>query len=332
MMSIGDLAQSFVLRNRNAALKQDMLRLTQELSTGQITDIRGALAGNHTYLTEIERNLTVLDGYDVATTEATIFANATQTALARIQDVGNELANSLMIKGNSTVGSLSTDTAAEAKASLATIVATLNTKAAGRSVFGGTATDRPAVASVETLLAGLKSAIAGAATPADMVLNAKAWFDDPAGFDAIAYQGADKPLAAISLSDTEEVRFDLRATEPRLKDVLLFAGLAALADDPALAFADTQKAELFVEAGTSMLGARDAVIALRSRIGFVEAQIDGIATRNAAERTSAEFEKTSLLQVDPYETATKLEEVQFQLQSLYAVTAKMSQLSLVNFL
>lgn len=81
-MSIGDLAQSFMLRNRNASLRQDMLRLTQELSTGQITDMRKALAGNYSYLTEIERSLSVLDGYGVATTEAGIFADTTQTALA----------------------------------------------------------------------------------------------------------------------------------------------------------------------------------------------------------------------------------------------------------
>jgi flagellar hook-associated protein 3 FlgL len=44
------------------------------------------------------------------------------------------------------------------------------------------------------------------------------------------------------------------------------------------------------------------------------------------------FAKTGLLEIDPFEAATKLEEVQFQLQSLYSVTVRMSQLSLVKFL
>lgn len=306
-MSIGDLAQSFMLRNRNASLRQDMLRLTQELSTGQITDMRKALAGNYSYLTEIERSLSVLDGYGVATTEAGIFADTTQTALARFQQVGGDLANSLIIKGGSTIGSQSNDTSAEAKIALSTLVSTLNTKAAGRSVFGGAATDRPAVASVDTLLTNLKSILAGVTTPADMVDATTAWFDSPLGFDATVYRGSALPLAPIRLSDTDDVTFDLRATEPRLKEVMLHAAIASLADDPDFGFDDTQKAEIFVAAGQSLLGARDSVIALRSRTGFVEAHIEGITTQNAAERTSAEYEKTSLLQIDPYAAATKLE-------------------------
>ena len=73
--SIGDLAQSFLLRHRNSALKQDMARLTQELATGQVADKRQTMAGNHNYLTQLERNIEVLAGYKVSLTEATIFAD-----------------------------------------------------------------------------------------------------------------------------------------------------------------------------------------------------------------------------------------------------------------
>ena len=114
--------------------------------------------------------------------------------------------------------------------------------------------------------------------------------------------------------------------------MLLFASLAAIADDPAFALDEQQKAEIFTQAGTSLLGARDSITSLRARVGFFEAQIDGTATRNATEMTAMEYEKSALLQIDPYEAATKLEDVQFQLQSIYAVTVRMSQLSLANFL
>jgi flagellar hook-associated protein 3 FlgL len=40
----------------------------------------------------------------------------------------------------------------------------------------------------------------------------------------------------------------------------------------------------------------------------------------------------SLLSVDPYETATKMQEMQTQLQTLYAITARAARLSLVDFL
>lgn len=330
--SLGDLAQSFMLRHRNTALKQDMMRLTEELSTGQVADVRQALAGNYSYITELERNMEVLGAYQVATTEARIFAEITQTALGRYEEVGEKLANSLIVSGTSTVGAQAADTAEEARVTVSVLIGTLNTKSAGRSIFGGTATDRPATASAETLLTELKAAIAGAATPADMFSAAQAWFDDPAGFDSVIYQGAADTLAPVQLSDSDIVSFDTRATDARLKDMLRFASLAALAEDPSFGFSGAQKSKVFVDAGTSLLGARDSVISLRSRTGFIEAQIEGISTRNAAEITSTEFEKSALLKVDPFEAATKLEEVQFQLQSLYSVTVRMSQLSLVNFL
>ncbi len=81
-----------------------------------------------------------------------------------------------------------------------------------------------------------------------------------------------------------------------------------------------------------MLIAQDDVIALRADVGFVESRIEKVAARNAAEVTGLEFAKVALLEIDPYEAATRLEEAQFQLQSLYTVTVRMSQLSLVNFL
>ena len=330
--SIGDLAQSFLLRHRNSALKQDMARLTQELATGQVADKRQTLAGNHNYLTQLERNIEVLAGYKVSLTEATIFADNTQTALGRFQEVGEELANSLVISGGSTVGAQSNDIAQEARTAMSVLVGTLNTRSAGRALFGGTATDRAPLASAETLISALSMTASAATTPGELLAAVDAWFDDPSGFDAVMYQGGTKTLAPVQISDTETVSLDITATEPRLKNMLKFASLAALAGDSSLNFSRSQQAEIFLEAGTSLLGARDQVTALRSKVGGVEAQIDNATARHAAELTSTNYEKDALLSVDPYEAATKLEEVQFQLQSLYSVTVRMSQLSLVNFL
>ncbi|MDG1170848.1 MAG: flagellin, partial [Sulfitobacter sp.] len=89
---------------------------------------------------------------------------------------------------------------------------------------------------------------------------------------------------------------------------------------------------IFGKSGQALLIAGDDVIALRADVGFVEARIEKIGARNSAEATSLEYAKRALLEIDPYEAATKLEEAQFQLQSLYSVTVRMSQLSLVNFI
>jgi flagellar hook-associated protein 3 FlgL len=330
--SLGDLAQSFTLRQRNATLRTEMSRLTEELSTGRVSDVRQVLQGNYSYLTDLERKLDVLNGYKVTTTEATHFAAATQSALERVENIGEALSSSLITSGNSAVGTAVKDTVAEARNALEALMATLNTKVSGRSLFGGTATDRPPLADADDLLSALGTALSGATNVADIQTAAQAWFDDPAGFDALIYQGSDTALSPFALSDTEKVSLDVRATDPRLKDLVRLVAVTALADDASLTLSTPDKAQLFVESGTMMLGARDGVISLRAGVGYAEARVDSAATRNAAEMTSLDFARGELLGVDPYETATKLEDIQFQLQSLYSVTVRMSQLSLVNFL
>jgi flagellar hook-associated protein 3 FlgL len=74
------------------------------------------------------------------------------------------------------------------------------------------------------------------------------------------------------------------------------------------------------------------MVNLQAQVGFSEARIEALTVRHSTERASLEMARNDLLSVDPYQSATELEQVQFQLQSLYAITSRMSQLSLVNYL
>ena len=49
---LGDLAQNFLLQRRGAALKTEMTRLNEELASGRISDVKSALAGNVSYLSD----------------------------------------------------------------------------------------------------------------------------------------------------------------------------------------------------------------------------------------------------------------------------------------
>lgn len=330
--SIGDMSQSFMLRNRNTALKVDMQRLGQELASGQVADVRAVLGGNMSYLSEIERSLTTLEGYNLATTEATHYAGGVQTALGRVQELGLDLSSNLVLASNSAAGMNGADLALAARGALQGMVSSLSTQVAGRALFSGTATDQLPLDGIDPLLDALRSVMAGQTTPGDMITAAQAWFDDPAGFSASVYQGADTGLAAFKLSETESLAFDVRLTEPAIRNMLMATAVSALADDAALGLSQTEQISLLSSAGLEMISANNSVISLQSRVGYAEAGIERISTRNAAERSSLEFAKGDLLGVDPFETATRLEDVQFQLQSLYSVTVRMSQLSLVNFL
>jgi flagellar hook-associated protein 3 FlgL len=313
-------------------MRNEISRYTQELSTGQVTDVRQALRGNYYYLTEIERKVNTLNGYSVATAEAAHYSAALQTIFGRVSDTTQNLSNSLLNASTIAAGSAGANLVTDANQVLHEIFGHLNTEIAGRFLLSGAATDQIPLATTETLLASARSAMIGATTPAEMIAQANLWFEDPAGFEAVVYQGSDAGLSPFTLSDSQKITLDIRANDPDVKQLLKLITISALADESVFSLNSEQKTELMVEAGKQMLAARDNITKLAAQVGYAEARIDAISVENASELSSVRFAKSDLLSVDPFEAATRLEKVQFQLQSLYTVTARNAQLSLVNFL
>lgn len=331
-VSLGDLSLSFMMQKRSVALRQDLARLTNELSSGRVADVREILSGNHSYLSGLERSLTVLDGYAVANTEAAYFTAAMQASLDRVQDSSGQLGIDLIMASGGPVGVIAGSPAENARTQLDSIINALNSSIAGRSMFAGTTTDGPALEDANTLLTNLLPVLSGLTTPQDIVAAADAWFADPAGFDALVYAGSTTALAPFVLSDTENVSLDVRANDLALKEILKNTAVAALADDFTLGLSVTDQSELYGIVGLGLQSGQDQLTDLRSRIGMVEARIEKISVRNQSEMTTTEYARNALLEADPFETATRLDSVQFQLQSIYSVTVRNSQLSLVNFL
>lgn len=328
--SLGDLSRSFAMQSRNATIKQDIERLTVELSTGQTANMREVVGKNASYTSDLERSLTKLDGYDQAALEAGQFAEGMQVALNYVGDLSDNFRNIMITGGTDALGN--TSTISEAKNTLGSVIGALNTSVGGRSVFSGIATDTAPLASQETLLADLSAVMAGAGSVDDMINAAQAWFDDPAGFGTTGYLGSDTALAPMPLSDTQTVELTVRADDPIFRDTLRDLALTALADDPALGLTSVQQDELLERVTTNVLNTSGAVVELQSKVGSAEGRIETLSVRNGAERTSLEIARNDLLSIDTYQSATELEQVQFQLESLYAITSRMSQLSLVNYL
>ncbi|WP_299968608.1 flagellin [uncultured Roseobacter sp.] len=309
-----------------------MTRLTTELSSGKVADVRQVLDGNHNYLTSLERSLEVLNGYSVANTEAAYLMETMQTSLENVQNFGSELGLDLILAGGGPIGVVSGNQSENARTQLSATLNSLNDDVAGRSLFAGAATDTVPLPDADELIALVRAEVLGQTTPEDIFAAAKAWFDDPAGFDTVAYSGSNTSLAPFVLSDTERVSLDIRANNPAIKELLMNMSVAALADDPGLALDVPTQSELFGIAGLGLQSNQDQLTRVRTTIGFVEGRVETISARNQAEEIGTEFARNALLASDPFEAATQLESVQFQLESLYTITVRSSQLRLVNFL
>ncbi len=223
--------------------------------------------------------------------------------------------------------------ATESRNALDVAVANLNATAGGRSVFGGVATDRPAMAETDTILAALRSEIAGETTVAEIETRLDAWFDAPGGgFETIAYTGSTTSVAETRLSATNSARLDVRADDPVFRDTLKALSLAALSTDPAMGFSRDLQADMLHSAGTKLLNIQSPLIDLRAGVGDLQARIDETSTQNASEKTSTELARLRLIGVDQYDTAVRLQDAQLQLEALYSVTARAARLSFVEFM
>jgi flagellar hook-associated protein 3 FlgL len=332
MTSIGDLARGLMLRSHGARLKQMQAVLTAELASGQVADVAARLGGDLSHLSDIDRSLRRLEGYSVAMGEARLMAGSTQAGLATVQDATSELGAALLSISGTSPTALREHAATQARSVLSVVVGALNTRAAGRSLFAGVATDRAALAPAGTILAELKAAVAGAGDATAIAAAAAAWFDDPAGFGASVYGGSDRSLAPVRIGEGTEVAPTLRADDPVFRDTLRHVALAALATDPDLGLDGAGQALLLRGAGDGLLAGDERITGLRAALGFTEARIEEAETRNAAARTGLDYARGELLAADPYDTATRLQEVQFRLESLYSVTVRASRLSLTEFM
>ena len=71
---------------------------------------------------------------------------------------------------------------------------------------------------------------------------------------------------------------------------------------------------------------------MRADVGAVQERISETRGRNESNQSVLRIARNAVVSADPYETATRLELVQSQLEALYTITARNRQISLVNFL
>lgn len=329
--SLGDLSHSFQFRRQTVALKTDMQRLSQELTTGLASDTSAQVSGNLVPLASIESSVARINGYATVTTEMLSTASAMQTALTAINDLSSQLSSQLL---GATEGSIPAQVDAagtDAGQKFASVVSLLNTRFGDRSLFAGVAGDGAAVADASSMMASLEAATSSAASATDVESAVEAWMSDPAGFAATGYLGG-PPLAAVSVAPGEQAQLSVTATDPAIRSTLKGLAMAALLDRGVFAGNPTARKDLARAAGISLLESAQGRANLQGQLGSVESQVGQAATRNTAEATAMGLVRSRLLSVDPYDTATRLQNTQTQLETVYALTTRLSRLSLVDFL
>lgn len=331
-VSIGDLAQSFLLQNRSAQLRADIQTLSQEMTTGQTSDVTSRLGGDFTALSGLEHQLSVLDSMSVARADASLFIDSAQTNMSQLADSVGELGVSLLSVGDTPTALAFSGLTEQTIGAFEEAVAHLNGAAAGRALFSGTATNVAPLPDSDMFLSEIRTVVSGAATAAQLWSDLTAWFDDPSGYRTTVYAGSTESLRPMPIFEDKTVSHDLRADDPDIRNALRDLAAAALATDPVIGLPEEEQTALLQMAGSSLVISQDALNGQSAAIGVMQERIEIANTRQETERLTLQTARDALLSVDPYDAATQLEAAQFRLEALYSVTVRTSQLSLVNFL
>ncbi|SOC06714.1 flagellin [Rhodobacter maris] len=333
-VSVGDMAQTYTMRNHNAQLKTTMTRLSEELVTGVAQDVGAAVGGDFTALASITHSLQRIESYDQAAKEMALSTSTQQTALETIQTHAQSVGSELVAAGTTGVSTSVDATLQDAAYRFSSIVQSLNVSVSGRYLMSGVATDTRPVASADDILAALKAETSGMTTATEIIEAVNDWFDQPegsgSGFLDEAYFGSTTATSAVAVSETESAQLTVTAADPAIRNMLKGFALAALATDDTLS--ETARAALASSAGGQIINAENALTTTRANLGSVEELISDAQTRNANQKTALSLAQLDLIGVDEYDTATALEAVETQLETLYTLTSRLSQLSLTDYI
>ncbi|WP_245541137.1 flagellin [Yoonia vestfoldensis] len=255
-----------------------------------------------------------------------------QTVLNRVNSARSELAGQLLLVSDSSTSAQVDDSARLAKGAFDTIVSALNTRLADRALLSGRAVDATPLLAADAILADLQAAIGADRSVAGISAAVTAWFDDPAGgFATTGYMGDNGATLKRQVSEDQRIDVSARADDPAIRETLKAVALAAVAADlPGLG--GEAKLRLVQTSGALLFEAASQIVAMQSRIGSAQAVLAETQTEMTAQETGLQMAVNDLISVDPFDTATRLQSVQLQLETHYSVVGRLSQLSLLRFI
>jgi flagellar hook-associated protein 3 FlgL len=304
----------------------------QEAVTGRLADPAGSRGGRIADALGIERMLATTAQYREIIDLAATRAGITQSSLAALRDIAVDLQSRGQAALDTPLAAARQAVSAEARAALGAAVSALNASFAGRSLFAGDG-GPGAVASAGVVfsaaLAVLEAAPTGGAAYADLAV---AFTAPGALFDTTLYTGGTGDAPAAEVAPGERLALSARADELPVRRLLRDLAALAAAFDPGNAIAADARDEIARNAIDGLRNDIEGLTAISARIGTGEARMAEAKAGHAAAETSLTLSLNKLTGRDQAEAAIALRTLESQLETSFIATARLSNLSLANFL
>ena len=327
-----DLGRLANMQKRAIDTRAALNRAATEMTTGENSSRYEATAGNLTRLFALERSLdrnaVFTETIELTEIRLDTMQNGLGLILEPVEDLAVNLTSSVKL-GDVSASLLHASTARNA---FSDTVGVLNSQVQGLSLFAGTATDSPALASADTILADLDALAAGAATAADAIAAINDYFSPTGGFFTSAYIGSTDDLAAVDIGEGRRLDYSVRADQAEIVDVLRSQALAAVVAGGAFSGDSDAQMEILAAAGDSLLASKEGLIDLRSAVGVSQNTLERGKASRVSERDALDLARNQILEIDYDSAASLYQALETQLNTIYTITSRLSQLSYTNFM
>ncbi|WBU59999.1 hypothetical protein [Paracoccus albus] len=333
--SIGDLSQFIVMRSSNLALRTDIQRLSSETTTGVREDIPKHLRGDLLDLSRLSHAIQSAEAYQRNVKEAETAAKAMQLAFSNIQKIADSQGIAMQSDVSLASDKLRRSVASIAESQLDDVIASLNTRLGGRYLLSGTKANIAPIKPAEKIIEAAAASASGAKTAEQTLMQLREWFADDTVSGNVGenfYQGSVRDYSMHGVGPSQTISFTQTANEEGVREVLLGLTIGALVSRGAFYKRPDQQAELMRAGGSSLLEGSAALSLSMASLGSVEHAIEQASIRLEREINTLQIERTELISVDSYEVGSQLVQAEAQLRALYAVTARLSNLSLATYL
>ncbi|MCX7303228.1 MAG: flagellar hook-associated family protein [Hyphomicrobiales bacterium] len=343
--SISSLSVSQALRNSTMRTQSNLVQAQKELDTGKVFDSGLALGARTAQTVTFTRDIDRLNGIVDSNSLVSARLTATQDALTNITAAAQDLLG--VLTASSSGDAAASVTRDSGRTALGMLTSILNTPINGEYIFAGINTD---VKPMEGFEAGSAAKTAFdtafqthfgfAQTDAAAAGITTAEMDDfltntlepqflGAGWQANWSNATDEPIVSrIAMNETTETSVSAN-TDGMRKLAMAAAAIGDLFDSN---LSDAGKKAL-VERMVGVVGeAISSIAQQQSQTGVVEQRVSAASDRMKVQADLFERMTIDTEGVDPYEAASRVQDLLSHIETSYALTARIQQLSLLKYL
>lgn len=344
--SVSSAAMSNAMRYSQMRMQSDLVNAQKEASTGTVADVGLALGGRTAQAVTFSRDLDRLNVIIDSNALVTARLSSTQNSLGQLSSVAQAFLSSLTSAASSDSSTGVTQSAG--KAAMQQLTSILNTSVNGEYLFAGTNTDvkpiddftaagSPAKAAFDASFVSYfgftqNSPAAANVTAAQMddfiTNNVEPQFLG-SGWQGTWSNATDQQIVSrIALNDTTQT--SVSANNDGVRKLAMAAAMVTglLSSNISQAAKDS-----VVSRSVSLVGeALGGLGQVQSQTGLVEKRVSDASDRMKTQVDLFERHILDLEGVDPAEAATRVADLTTHIETSFALTARLQQLSLLNYL